>query len=124
VVEGEFDRRRTLRWVAPVVALLLVSFLFSNALQRYLGNDDLLGEILNRRSGMRTALHQESVRFAVEAYRVKTGAYPETLSALADDGFLPVASLRDGERELWDYAVSPTGEDFVLLATPPRPRSD
>jgi hypothetical protein len=119
-VGGEFSWTGAFRWFAPVVLLLFISVLYTHALDSFRGDDPLLGQLLNRSSHLKTMNHQQTVRLAVEVFRVQTGSYPESLESLADSALLPLSAIRDGEEALWAYSRTPSGESYVLL---PAPRS-
>jgi hypothetical protein len=121
-VAGEFSLRKTLRWVAPVLGLLLMSALFGGALSAFRGDDPVLGEWRNRSAQLEAAHRRESVRVALEVYRVKTGAYPPDLAVLLGESLVPESALYDDERERWTYTLSPSNESFVLITqAPPAP---
>jgi hypothetical protein len=113
--DGEFELGRALRWLGPVVALLLTAVLFSDVLDRFRVGDPLVGEWRNRAAQLDAARLKEGVRLAVEAYKVSHDSYPETLDALVEDGFLPRTAIRDRGQPLWAYGTSSDGEQFVLL---------
>jgi hypothetical protein len=117
-----FDVRRAVKWVAPVVLLLLTSVLFSRTLQDHARDDALAAEWMNRTESIRDALAKEEVRCAIEAYRVKKGTYPQSLDALLEENLLETEAVRKGQRELWDYTLTgDAGDEFALAPAPPRP---
>jgi len=118
-VTGEFNLRKTLRWIAPVLGFLLASVLFGNALQPFRVDDPILGEWRNRTGQLENAGRRESVRLALEVYRVKSGTYPAELGALVGEALLPESAILDGTRERWDYAFLPEDESFVLAPAAP-----
>jgi hypothetical protein len=114
-VDGSFPVARTLRWILPVVGLLFAAVLFSNAFDAQCRDDPVVGEWLNRSAQLKEASRRETVRVAVEVYRVKNGQYPEALQELATDGLISETLLGDVATNGWDYARSPSGQDYVLL---------
>ncbi len=117
-VAGRFDLRRSLRWVAPVLALLLATVIMSDALRTHRGDDQLLGEWLSRRDQLRSARALEEVRTAVEAYRIQSGGYPESLDSLARDGYVARDAIERAGRTRWEYSRSPADSTYVLLPAP------
>ncbi len=106
------DRARTLRALVPAAALLLASVLLSSAMDRFRVEDPLLGEWLKWNRALQVSAQHDAVRLAVEAYRVRHAAYPETLQALADDGLIAPGALAEGAR--WAYSRSPEGDEYSL----------
>ena len=102
--------------MAPVLGLLLTSALFGGALATFRGDDPVLGEWRNRAAQLKTAHRQESVRVALEVYRVKTGSYPPDLAVLLGESLVPESVLYNDERERWAYTLSPSNDSFALLA--------
>jgi hypothetical protein len=117
-VAGEFNLRKTLRWVAPVLGFLLASVLFTDALQQFRADDPIIGEWRSRSSQLENSRRHETVRMALEVYRVKSGSYPPDLAALLGESLLPESTLYDGERDRWEYALVPEEQGFVLAPTP------
>ncbi|MBZ0267799.1 DUF4388 domain-containing protein [bacterium] len=113
-IEGEFDARKTLRWITPVLAFLLAGVFYGMDIVPIERTDPILGEYLQQSGTVRTAELRESVLTAVEVYRVRRGAYPSTLDALLDEGLVRDNFLRRGEDERWAYRVREDGRAFAL----------
>jgi hypothetical protein len=113
-VPGEFSLGKTLRWLTPVLGFLLASVLFTDALAPFRADDPILGEWRSRATQIENARRQETVRLALEVYRVKSGTYPSDLGALLGETLVPESTLYDGDRERWSYALVPESETFVL----------
>jgi hypothetical protein len=118
-VAEEFELGRTLRWLAPIAALLLVAVLFSDVLDRFQADDPLVGEWRNRSAQLQGSALREGVRYAAEVYRIEHDRYPETLDALVEERLLPDEAVRQGDRERWIYSTTEDGQEFVLA--PGRP---
>ncbi|MFN8176438.1 MAG: DUF4388 domain-containing protein [bacterium] len=112
------DRGRAIRALAPALALLLVSVLLSDALDRFRSEDPLAGEWLKWNSEILATSRQDAVRVAVESYRVIHGTYPQQLAALTDAGLLAPEAIQRGETPLWTYAVL-ADSTFSLAPAPP-----
>lgn len=112
------DRNRVLHALVPALVLLLASLLFSDALDRFRAEDPIVGEWLKWHAEMDTVTRREAVRVAAEAYRLRHGSYPGTLSALADDKLLDPSALDRDDRSLWVYQVSPAGDSYALAPAP------
>jgi hypothetical protein len=121
---ADVDRSRAIRALAPALALLLVSVLLSDALDRFRAEDPLAGEWLKWRSEIAESRRQDAVRFAVEAYRVTHGVYPGQLSALTESGLLTPDAIQDDDRPLWRYELLPDSTSYALAPAsgPPQRR--
>jgi Domain of unknown function (DUF4388) len=115
--DGEFDLRRALRWATPVIVLLAVAILLSTDMRRFQRDDPILGEFLIRSHQLEASDLRESVRMAVEVYRVRRGSYPASLDALLDESLVPEDALRSGDRDRWTYRVDANGTHFALAPT-------
>jgi len=118
--EGEFDPRRALRWAVPVLGLLAMAIVLSRDAGRFRRDDPILGEYLVRSQQLEASELRESVRMAVEVYRVRRGSYPESLDALLDESLVPEDALRRNDRERWTYRVEDSGRHFALAPFPGR----
>lgn len=105
----DIDRGRAIRALAPALALLLVSVLLSDALDRFRSEDPIAGEWLKWNSEMTVASRHDAVRLAVEAYKVTHGTYPQDLSVLAEGGLVRSDAIRHGDHALWHYEVLSDG---------------
>jgi hypothetical protein len=112
---GQFDLRRAATWALPVIGFLGATLYFSSVLTGDRTDDPLLGEWLSRTDRLRHAKLQEGLRMSVEAYRVKAGGYPDSLEALADEGFISKDVLVLGDQPLWEYRREAGDSTFVLL---------
>lgn len=112
----DVDRARTVRALVPAAALLVASVLLSSALDRFRVEDPLLGEWLKWDRALDATAHRDAVRLAVEAYRVRHGAYPDGLQALADDKLIAPQALEAGGG--WAYARSAEGDAYTLAPGP------
>ncbi len=110
-----FEFRRALFWAVPVAGFLFATFVLSGTAQRDRVDDPLLGEWLSRSDQLRIAQMREGLRTSVEAYRIKSGGYPQTLDALAAEGFVSKSVLARGDRPLWEYHREPGDSTYVLL---------
>ncbi len=115
VDSGAFELRRALTWIVPVAAFLFATLVLAGAIRKDRADDPLLGEWLSRSDQLRQARLRDGLRTSVEAYRVKSGNYPETLDALAEEGFVSKNTLVDGSRTLWDYHREAGDSTYVLL---------
>jgi len=120
-VAEEFELARTVRWLAPVAAMLLTAVLFSDVLDRFRTDDPLIGEWRNRSAQLDGGTLHEGVRFAVEVYRLEHDRYPESLDVLVEAQLLPDAAVSDGSQPRWLYSTTEDGEDYVLAPGRPRP---
>jgi len=115
-------RGRVLRAVAPALVLILASLVLSDALDRFRTEDPVVGEWLKWNEEMGVAARRSAVRHAIEAYRVRHGAYPETLDLVVEDGLVAPAAVREKDRTLWTYAADAAGGSYDLaLAPAPEP---
>ncbi|MEZ5065464.1 MAG: DUF4388 domain-containing protein [bacterium] len=111
----EFDLRSAVRWLGPVVALLLLAIAFSSVLSPFHAEDPLVGEWRNRRAQISTAELETGVRTAVEVYRVRHDRYPDTLDSLLDEQIVPESALlRDGAPR-FEYSLGEDGQSFALV---------
>jgi hypothetical protein len=108
------DRNRVLRALAPAVVLLVASVLLSDALDRYRTEDPLVGEWLKWSQQMEAASRRDALHLALEAYRVRHGAYPERLEAVVEEGLATREAIARGTRGLWTYEPSPEGTAYAL----------
>lgn len=113
------DRGRVLKALVPALVLLLASLLLSQSLDRFRNEDPVVGEWMKWSDQLATVSRRDAVRTATEAYRLRHGAYPASLDALADEGFVEPDALASGDRALWAYEVSPEGDAFRLSPAPP-----
>lgn len=118
--DAVFDPRRAVRWAAPVLAILALTILFSNGLQRFRRPDPILGEYLQRAKHLETAGRHESVRLAVEAWRAGTGSYPQSLDALVQGRLLPETSVTGPDGDRWAYDLLDDSSGFTLATAPAR----
>ncbi|HET9886213.1 MAG TPA: DUF4388 domain-containing protein [bacterium] len=115
---GELDVRRALRWVAPLLVLLMSAIFLSDAHQGGRGGDLVLGEWLQKLDVARQAQLREETRVALEAYRIESGTYPASLETLTKEGLVTEdVVLRDGSPR-WDYRPDPQMKSFALLPAP------
>jgi hypothetical protein len=118
ILEGQYDPRAAARWVAPILAFLILGALLTDVLARFRGEDSLLGEYL-RWNALSSAVHKEqTLRLALEIFRVREGTYPESLEFLAEAQLTDRSIVFEGETPRWLYDVSASGEAFALLPRP------
>jgi hypothetical protein len=115
---GELDVRRALRWVVPILVLLLCAIFLSDAHRGGRGSDLVLGEWLQKLDQARQAQLYEEVRVAIEAYRIKSGSYPTTLDTLAEEHFVSKETLVRHGSPRWEYFPDPQTRTFALLPAP------
>jgi hypothetical protein len=58
---------------------------------------------------------EEEIRWRLEVYRARNGAYPGDLSALDSYGTAPKSLSRDAEEFSFRYYLTPGGERYILL---------
>ena len=115
---GELDVRRALRWVAPILILLLSAIFLSDAHRGGRGGDLILGEWLHALDQARQSQLREETRIAIEAYRIKSGSYPASLDELTKEGLLAEDALVRHGSPRWDYRLGPQMKSFALLPAP------
>jgi translation elongation factor EF-1beta len=115
---GELDVRRALRWVAPVLILLLSAVFLSDAHRGGRGGDLVLGEWLQQLDQARQARIREDIRISLEAHRIKSGSYPPSLDVLSKEGLLSEEELLRHGVPRWDYRLNPHTNSFALLPAP------
>jgi hypothetical protein len=119
IFEGRYDPKAAARWVAPILAFLVLGALLTDALARFRGQDPLLGEYLRWNAFTSTVHEEETIRLALEIFRVREGSYPESLEFLVEAELADRSLLFDGRAPLWLYSVSDSGEEFTLASRPP-----
>jgi hypothetical protein len=56
----------------------------------------------------------ENIRFALDAYRVLNGAYPQHLEELVSAGLLEQSQIQKGRGEQYPYMSSANGERYTI----------
>jgi hypothetical protein len=103
-----------MRALAPAGVLIVSSILLSSLLGRFRVEDPLAGEWARWQDVLAESTQEEAVRRAVEAYRVRHGAYPESLARLAEDHLIAPGALGRRDAPVWNYELSPTGDSYAL----------